>query len=60
MQAKATIPTILSISIDGKTNIFQGKSKFKQYLFTNPYLQRNPEVKLQHNVGTYNKEKTRC
>ena len=32
MPAQATIPRKLSINIDGKTKIFQNKTKFKQYL----------------------------
>ena len=46
-------PTKLSVNIDGETKIFQDKTKFKQYLSTNPALKRILEGKLQHNVGTY-------
>jgi hypothetical protein len=51
-------PENLSINIDGKTKIFHDKSKFKQYLSTNPALERILEGKLQHKEGTYTKEKT--
>ena len=30
----------LSITIDGETKVFHDKTKFTQYLFTNPALQR--------------------
>jgi hypothetical protein len=36
----------LSINIDGEKKIFQHKTKFKQYLSTNPVLQRILEVKI--------------
>jgi hypothetical protein len=39
--------------------VFQDKTKFKQYLSTNPALQRILEGKLQHKEGTYTKEMTR-
>ena len=45
-----------TINIDGETKIFQDKTKFKQYLSTNPALQRILEGKLQHKEGTYTKE----
>jgi hypothetical protein len=38
----------LVITIDGETKIIGGKTKFKQYLFTNPALQRIIKEKLQH------------
>jgi hypothetical protein len=37
-----------SISIDGENKRSQEKTKFKQYLFTNPDLQRVLEEKLLH------------
>jgi hypothetical protein len=40
MPAQAIHPGKLSINIDGETKIFQNKTKFKQYLFTKPALQR--------------------
>jgi hypothetical protein len=45
-QSRLLYPAKLSINIDGKTKIFQDKTKFKQYLFTNPDLQRILEGKL--------------
>jgi hypothetical protein len=49
----------LSIHIFGETKIFQGKTKFKKYLSTNPDLLRILEGKLQHKEGTCTKESTR-
>jgi hypothetical protein len=48
-----------SISIDGETKIFYDKTKFKQYLSTNPALQRIIEGKHQHKEGNYTSEKAR-
>jgi hypothetical protein len=42
---------------DGEIKIFQEINKFKQYLFTNPALQRNLEGKLQHKEGACTKER---
>jgi hypothetical protein len=50
-------PAKFSINIDEEIKIFQDKTKFKQYLSTNPALQRILEGKLQHKVSTYTKEK---
>jgi hypothetical protein len=50
-QARLLYLAKLSINIDGETKIFQDKSKFKQYLYTNPSLQRILEGKLQHKEG---------
>jgi hypothetical protein len=44
-------PAKLSITIDGETKVFHDKSKFTQYLSTNPALQRIIKGKLQHNEG---------
>jgi hypothetical protein len=41
-------PPKLSISIGGKKKIFHDKTKFKQYLSTNPALQRIIDEKLQY------------
>ena len=57
MQAKATIPNNIFNQQKWKNNIFQDKNKFKQYVFTNPYLQRIPEEKPQHKMQIYIKEK---
>jgi hypothetical protein len=58
-QPRLLYPEKLSINIDGETKIFQDKIKFKQYLFTNPALQRILEGKLQHKEGTWTKERAR-
>jgi hypothetical protein len=39
-QPRLLYPAKLSITIDGETNVFLDKTKFTQYLFTNPALQR--------------------
>jgi hypothetical protein len=39
-------PAKFSITIDGETEIFHDITKFKQYLSTNPVLQRIIEEKL--------------
>jgi hypothetical protein len=56
MPAQATIPAKLSINIDGENKIFQEK-KFKQYLSTNPALQRILEGKLQHKEDNLHQRK---
>jgi hypothetical protein len=48
-----------SIPIEGETKVFQDKTKFKQYLYTNPALQRIIEEKVQHKEGNYTQEKVR-
>ena len=40
VSAQAAIPAKLLITIDGERKIFQDKTKFTQYLTTNPALQR--------------------
>jgi hypothetical protein len=35
-QPRLLYPTKFSITTDGENKIFQGKSKFKQYISTNP------------------------
>jgi hypothetical protein len=49
----------LIVNIDGETKIFQDKTKLKQYLYTNPAIQRIREGKLQNKDSAYTKEKTR-
>jgi hypothetical protein len=49
----------LSITIDGETKIFHDKTKFTQYLSTNPALQRIIDGKHQHEAGNYTLEKAR-
>jgi hypothetical protein len=48
-----------SITIDGETKVFHDKTKFTQYLSTNPALQRIIKGKLQHKGGNYALEKSR-
>jgi hypothetical protein len=52
-------PAKLSITIDGETRVFHDKTKFPQYLSTNPALQRIIKGKLQHKEGNYTLEKAR-
>ena len=56
---QATIPSKLSITIDGKTKKFHDKIKFTQYLSTNSELQRIIDGKLQHREENYTLEKVR-
>jgi hypothetical protein len=49
----------LSNTIDGETKVFHDKTKFIQYLFTNPVLQEIIKGKLQHKEGNYALEKAR-
>jgi hypothetical protein len=58
-QPRLQYPVKLSTKIAGENKIFQDKTKFKQYLFTNPALQRILEGKLQHKEDTCTKERTR-
>jgi hypothetical protein len=58
-QPRLLCPAKLSINIDGETKIFQDKTKFKQYLTTNPALKRILEEKHQHKEGLCTNEKTR-
>jgi hypothetical protein len=47
-QPRLLYPAKLSITKDGETKIFQDKTKFTQYLSTNPALQRIIDGKRQH------------
>jgi hypothetical protein len=58
-QPRILFPTKLSIIIDGETKIFCDKTKFKQYLSTNPALQRILEGKLEYEEGIYTQENRR-
>jgi hypothetical protein len=58
-QPRILYPPKLTITIDGDTKIFYDKNKLKQYLSTNPDLQRKIDGKCQHKEGNYNLEKTR-
>jgi hypothetical protein len=52
-QLRLLYPAKFSNTIDGKTQVFHDKSKFTQYLFTNPSLQRIINRKLQYKEGNY-------
>jgi hypothetical protein len=56
-QPKLLYPAKLSITIDRKPKYSMKKNKFKQYLATNPALQRIIKGKLQHKDGNYALEK---
>ena len=58
-QPKLLYPAKLSIAIDGETKIFHDKTKFIQYLSTNPALQRIMGGKHQYKEGNYTLEKAR-
>jgi hypothetical protein len=59
MPAQATIPSKLSINIDGENKILHDKTKFIQYLSTNSALQRITYRKLQHKERNCTLEKPR-
>ena len=56
MPVQATIPSKNSVTIDGETKIFHDKTKFIQYLSTDPALIIG---KLQHKERNYILEKAR-
>ena len=58
-QPKLLYPSKLSITIDGETKIFHDKTKFTQYLSTNPALQRVIRGKHQYKEGNFTLEKAR-
>jgi hypothetical protein len=58
-QPRLLYPAKLSITIDGETKVFPGKTKFTQYLSTNPALQRIITGKHQKKDGNYTLEKAR-
>jgi hypothetical protein len=58
-QPRLLHPATFSITIDGESKIFHDKTKFAQYLSTNPALQRIIDGKLQHKEGNYTLEKAR-
>jgi hypothetical protein len=45
-QSRLLYPAKLSITIDGENKVFHDKTKFTQYLSTNPALQRIIKGKL--------------
>ena len=47
-QPRLLYPAKLSITIDGETKVFHDKTKFTQYLSTNPALQMIIDGKCQH------------
>jgi hypothetical protein len=52
-QSRLLYPAKLSNTIGRKTKIFHDKTKFTQYLSTNPALQRVIDGKHQHKEGNY-------
>jgi hypothetical protein len=58
-QPRLLYPAKLSITIHGETKIFYDKTKFKQYLYTNPAEQRVIDGRRYHKDGNYNQEKAR-
>jgi hypothetical protein len=59
-QTRLLYPAKFSITIDGETKVFHDKTKFTQYLSTNPALQRIiTENKKQYKDGNHNLEKAR-
>jgi len=58
-QPRLLYPAKLSINIDGETKIFRDKTKFTQYLSTNPALQRIINGKVVHKEASYSLEKER-
>jgi hypothetical protein len=58
-QPRLLYPAKLSITIDGETKIFHDKTKFTQYISTNPALYRIIDEKHQHKEENYTLEKAR-
>jgi hypothetical protein len=58
-QPRLLFPAKLSLTIDGETKVCHDKTKFTQYLSTNPALQRKIKGKHQHKDGKYTLEKAR-
>jgi hypothetical protein len=58
-QPRLLYPAKLSITIARETKVFHDKTKFTQYLSTNPALQRIMNGKCQHKEGNYTLEKAR-
>jgi hypothetical protein len=52
-------PAKLSITIDGEIKKFHDKTKFTQYLSTNPAIQRIIDGKLKHKEKNYTLVKVR-
>jgi hypothetical protein len=58
-QPRLLYPAKLSVTIDGEIKIFHDKTKFTQYLSTNPVIQRIIDGKHQCKEGNYTLEKAR-
>jgi hypothetical protein len=58
-QPRLQYPAKLSITIDEETKVCLDKTKFTQYLSTNPAFQRIIKGKHQHKDGNYTLEKAR-
>jgi hypothetical protein len=58
-QPRIQCPAKLSITIDGETKVFHDKTKFTQYLSTNPAHQKIIKGKFQYKEGNYTLEKAR-
>ena len=58
-QPRLLYPAKLSITIDGEIKVFQDKTKFTHYLYTNPVLQRIITQKNQYKDGNHILEKAR-
>jgi hypothetical protein len=56
-QPRLLYPAKYSITIDGETKVFHDKTKFTQYLSTNPALQRIIKGRHQYKNGNYTLEK---
>ena len=55
-QPRLLYPAKLSIIIDGENKIFHEKTRFKQYISTNPAIQKVLEGKLQPKEVNYNQK----
>jgi hypothetical protein len=58
-QARLLYPAKFSITIDGETKVLHDKTKFTQYLSSNPAFQRIIMGKHQHEDRNYSLEKAR-
>jgi hypothetical protein len=58
-QPRLLYPAKLSITKDREPKVFHDKTKFTQYLSTNPALQKIIRGKLQHKEGNYTLKKAR-
>jgi hypothetical protein len=58
-QPRLLYPAKLVITIDGETKVLHDKTKFIQYLSTNPALQRIIDGKCQYKEGNCTLEKAR-